>query len=434
MCFFKKKIFCTAAFSIILLSGCDSGAGEHTSEIASIEKIDISEAGENFNNDIEKLKTSDFDNISFKDLIVYSFPEFPENGAVHVMDILPEESPSADDLYDFMCEKIDELMPGRFTDEQKEYGIRFADAGLFHEDAEELQFVHPTLQEYKDNHLESEYPWLLFESKEYCFEVVRGWFRGYNGGAAAKRGDSDKLLYSYTLTGTYGDIIYYTADMNSQKSFELSDGSLSIARASDFVNNYLETQKLSMNESKIKYCTDGVKVIDMHNGKYGYAFTIVGKYDGMKIDTLDMREAESWGGYIQNTTNEATHSGRFGLTKSDEPDYFNLLNTYNIAEKETHTSIIPLNKAVEIASDYLTAGIKFKAKNVTAVYKEFSAKKDYESSEAHDNREITARPCWKFTLRPTTGNTNLLYHVYVDMLTGKADVIVQDIREGLEFD
>lgn len=427
MCFFKKMIFYTAAFSVILLSGCDSGAAKHTSEITeSFEKIGISEAGENFNNDVEKLKASDFDNISFKDLSVYSFPEFPENGAVHVMDILPGESPSADEMYDFMCEKIDELMPGRFTDEQKMFGIRLADGGGFHEDAEEKQFRHATLKEYKDNHLETEHPWVLFQSKEYSFEVTDGWFRGYNSGAAAKRGDCDDLLYSYTLTGTYGDIVYYTLDMNSQKSFELSDGSLRIDQASDYVNNYLETQKLSMKESDIKYCTDGVKVIDMHNGQYGYVFSIVGKYDGMKFDTLDMRNSEAGAGYTQNTTNEATRSGNFGLTKSGEPDYFNLLNIYNVAEKETYTSIIPLNKAAEIASDYLTSGIKFKAENVTAVYKEFSAYSEI-GSEEHRNREITVRPCWKFLLCPTTGNTNLLYHIYVDMLTGKTDVIVQDV-------
>lgn len=224
------------------------------------------------------------------------------------MNVLPWESPSADEQYNFMCEKIDELMPGRFTDEQKAFGIRLADGGQFHPDAEDIRFRHPTLREYKDNHLETNEPWLIFQDKDYCFEVVDSWFRGYNGGAFARNIGYNKQLYSYSLTGAYSDIVYYTLDMNSQKSFELSDGSISIEEASDFADNYLASQKLSMKESKIKYCTDGVKVIDIYNGKYGYAFSIVAKYDGMKIDTLDMRESDAGAGYTQNTTNESTRA------------------------------------------------------------------------------------------------------------------------------
>lgn len=432
---FKKTMLIFGVAFIALLSGCESNdATEQASDVlVDITKISISEVKESFNDEIIKMKENRFDNISFEDLKIYSFPEMD---AVHILNVVHTQSPSADELYHFMCEKIDEFMPGKYTDEQKMNGIRFVDGGIFHENAELKSFIFPNIQEYKENHLESGHPWLIFDDKNHYFDVVYGWLRAFNGGAAAERNDYDDTLATYSLTGVYNDIVFYTADMNSEKAFPLSGGDLKINQAKAFVDDFLKNQQLSINNSNITFCSDGVKVIDMGNGKYGYVFSVVGKYDGMKFNGLDMRESEVMVSFSTNTTNEAVRPGSVCLTEVGKVDYYNLVNVYDVIEEETYSSIISLSKAAEFTSNYLTSGIKFKAKSVTAVYKEFSdlSYTEYNDAESYNNRAIHARPCWRFTLQPKTGNTNLLYHVFVDMLTGEINLLVQTVQEGLEYD
>ncbi len=432
---FKKWMLAFGAAFTALLSGCESNnATEHTSDVLiNTERISISEVKESFNDEIIKIKEGSFDNISFEDLRIYSFPEINE---VHLLNVVNTQNSTTDELYHFMCEKIDELMPGKYTDEQKMNGIRFVDGGIFNESAELKSFIFPNIQEYKENNLESGQPWLIFDDKDHYFDVAYGWLRAFNSGAAAERNDYNDTLATYSLTSVYNDIAFYTADMDSERDFHLSNGNLKINQAKAFVDDYLENQQLSISKSNVTFCSDGVKVIDMKNGNYGYAFSVVGKYDGMKFNELDMRESEAMVSFSTNTTNEAVRPGSVCLTEVGKVDYYNLVNVYDVIEKETYTSIIPLNKAAELTSNYLTSGIKFKAKSVTAVYKEFSDTpySEYDDAESYNNREINAHPCWRFTLQPITGNTNLLYHVFVDMLTGETDLLIQIVQMGLEYD
>lgn len=427
----KKTILVFGLAFLTLLSGCKSKSASDIS--TDIEKISISEVRESFSDDIMKIKKSNFDNISFENLSIYSFPEI---NTVHLLNVVNTQNSSTDELYNFMCEKIDELMPGKYTDEQKMNGIRFVDGGIFHEDAEVKSFIFPNIQEYKENSLESGQPWLIFDGEDHYFDVAFGWLRAFNSGAAAERSDYDDTLATYSLTSVYNDIVFYTADMNSEKAFKLSGGNLKINQAAAFVDDFFEKQKLSINNSNITFCSDGVKVIDMENGRYGYVFSVVGKYNGMKFNGLDMRESEAMVCYNTDTTNEAVRAGSICITEVGKVDYYNLVNVYDVIEEETYTSIISLNKAAEITSNYLTPGIKFKAKSVTAVYKEFSdiSYSEYNDIESYMNREINVRPCWRFTLQPTTGNTNLLYHVFVDMLTGETNLLIQTVQKGLEYD
>lgn len=418
-----KKALIFGAVIPFFLSGCENNSSKKNSEILT-ELTDISKVGESFDDEIEKLKESEFDNISFADLNVYSFPEID---AVYSLNVVQNSNGTADELYKFMCEKIDELMPDKYTDEQKLNEICFVDCGYFDENARQF----PNYRQYKENGLETETPWLLFDVKENYFDVVNDGLRVYNSGAAVKRGDNDrKTLDYYYLTGKY-DVVLYTEDMGQEKSFELQGGELSIDQAREFADNYLENERLFLYDRGINFCTDGVKVLDMKNGKYGYVFSIVGKYKGMKFSGADARNSETGITFVTNSTNEIGRPGTFCVTEKGKVDYFDLVMIYDAVEEETYTSIVPLNKAAELASESLTPGISFSAERITAVYKEFSNKPSngYSDPQEYSDRSIFARPCWRFTLRPTTGNTDRLYFVFVDMITGKVDYLTQNFPE-----
>ncbi|MBD5383510.1 MAG: hypothetical protein HDR72_00740 [Ruminococcaceae bacterium] len=127
------------------------------------------------------------------------------------------------------------------------------------------------------------------------------------------------------------------------------------------------------------------------------------------------------------------------MYEADKITRYRMLSPFaisDITETNAHGSVIPFEGAAGIVSEHLTDKIKFKALSASVVYKRFSAKERSQYSEDDDytHRKITVRPCWKFVLKPITGDTDKLYYVFVDMITGNIYTTVQRTESEIEYD
>lgn len=426
-----RKTLGTLGLSVLILfTGCagkgtlgqltESTVNSDTgNEDTQIGLVPITELKESFEEKANQIKARSFDNINFEGAY-FSFPEADEIYALKY--VKSEFTLSRDEAYDYMCRRIDEFLPGRYSDQEKR---------------EEIEFFEFTL--------DTENPGTLLSNENSYVEVFCGMLRGFDRGDLAKHGRYEedipqeyidkvgeayfKELHRFDPVSGY-PTVFYTEDLQSKQTFHLASGDISIAEAADFTEKFVSETEISMRDIPFKMTLHSVYVLDIGEGCFAFYFTVVPQYKQMNYDCAQI-DGSSFGiSPISNTTNEINIAGHAVMYEKDDICRYKpgmLPYYYDIVETDSRTSVIPLEKAAEIASEHLSWNMRFKVQSVSAVYKEFSDMDRMEcpDNETYNNRKITVRPCWKFLLRPTTGALNRYYHVYVDMLTGNVDTFVQ---------
>lgn len=443
----QPKIVLLALSALLLLTGCaDKGALGKTSavggdselnsenEVSGAGLVPIAEIKETFGEETAKIKAGNFDNINFENA-AFSFPEVGEVCALEYVKTKSALSP--DEAYDYMCRRIEEFFPGMYSDEEKASEIVFTDRNVL-KDGEEHLDRFPTFQEYKEMGLETEFPSASLSNDRVALEFVGGQLLNYANGDLEKREGYSAFDFRWELSGGVRvgrfdamaayPTVYRTDDLESGEMFHLASGDVSIAEAAEFTQNYLSGLEVSMREIPFTLALQSVYVLDVGDGCRAFYFTIVPEYKGMRYDSAVI-DGSSYGiSPVSNTTNEFRVAGNAVMYEKDKISrvHPNILTYYyDISEVSSHTSVISLEKAAELASKHLSGSMRFKAESVSAIYKEISEKEiyGYSDEEIRDSRP-TVRPCWKFLLQPTT-EPKKYFHVYVDMLTGDVYTFVQ---------
>lgn len=422
-------------------SGFNSEKNENSNVGAEIELMPITEVKETFAEESEKLKNRKFDNINFENAY-FSFPDASEVCTLEYKKTDFTWSP--DEAYDYMCRRIDELFPGKYSAEEKANEIRFCDSEWISE--ERFPNNVPTLKQYKEMNLVTEHPETII-ANEWCYiEILNGILRGYDQGILKERGGYDlealtslETGYGYGYKGNYRidmfdvmiayPIVLRTDDLESEEIFHLVSGDISIAEAVKSANKYLSNLEISPRDLPYKPSVQSVIVLDIGDGCFAFCFAVVPEYKQIMYDCAKIDAHTNGISSISDTTNETRLAGHAVMYEKDKIcrcRLGDLLFYYDVMETNSQTSVIPLEKAAELASNHLTWNMRFKAQGVSVVYKEISDKDhhQYPDNKALENRKITVRPCWKFYLRPTI-EPQKLFHVYVDMLTGDVYTFVQ---------
>ncbi len=434
---------------LLLLTGCARGGtvsrsttesfnnGGVTNENPLIEVIPIASAQDSFSEDSDALKTQTFDNMSFAD----AYLTFPQLDKVHILEYnITDFDISPDDAYNYMCKRLDELFPGMFNDEEKAKEIRFCnlkgeEKPTFDEykviDEKKYRSIltaHPSTQ----INLESD------KSKECCLYIMNGVLERYDNGYLAKRCGYDRPVSSFNILEEF-HVVYRTENLESERIFHLESGDISIAEAVRAAEKQLSEFEYSERELPVKLRVHNVNVVDIGDECYAFCFGIVPEYKGLKFNCM-LPDNSVYGFWIiSNTTNTLDVCGEEIMCETDKICRFrqhNIAAMYDFVERGSSTSIVPLKNAAEITSEYLTQGIKFNVLSVSAAYKTFSEKdiKDFANYDDYEKRLITVKPCWRFVLQPLTGNTNRLYYIFVDMITGEAYSTVQQMESEVEYD
>lgn len=446
-----KKNICTSSLAILLLlTGC-AGKGslspEDTSkknvaasENSEIELISIKSVQDSFSEISNALKAQTFDNISFADAY-FTFPQIDEADVFEYnmtnFDILP------DDAYDYMCKRLDELFPKMYSDEEKTDEIRFTDVDI--EPDENGEYNYPTLEQYKEmeekNHLYilTNHPTTTIDDKqERSLYIMNGVLQEYDNGYLARLSGRERDLRGFNILDEFS-VIYRTENLENERIFHLESGDISIAEAVKSAEKQISEFELSERELPFKIRIENVNVMDIGNDCCAFYFGIVQEYKGMKYNCM-LPDDTVWGfSTIDDNTHERQACGEAIMCNADEICRFRIMTEsafYDITNRNSSKSIVPLENAAKTASEYMTVGTKFNALSVSAVYKTFSEKDmdDFTDHDDYQRRIIIVKPCWRFVLQPLTGSTSRLYYIFVDMLTGQPYRTVQMMESEVEYD
>lgn len=386
-----KKIAAAICFSVIIISGCNSHTG--------LKFKPVSEIRENFSRTVEGLRASEFDNLDFSNT-EFGFPEIDSISELSLGDF---SGKSAQEIYDFFSMSLDALVPGKFTEEQKLYEIRFTDGGRDPESSSFYDF--PTIKEYKL----TDYPFPNFITDDCFMDMQFGVLRWFDNADLMRYCGEDGTPIMRTMITDKRHAKDFVTDMSSTDKYELTDGEISVKDAADFVNNYLETMNFSPYELSARKKVVAVNVVDIGGGKYGYNFIITPVYKNVLFDYPEM-ERSSGARLVENDYDKRSYDvlpGQIDMIEAGNIYHF-ILPAYNRSIEETakYTSIITLENAAEIVSEFYSQSMRFTVKRVQAVYLPYENK---------------AEPCWKFLL----SNGGSLYNTFVNMLTGEVYVYIQ---------
>lgn len=443
----------------VLLTGCadrdragkETGSGKET-EIRE-DLVPLAAVGETFDAEADKLKGREFDNLNFADAY-FSFTEADEVYSFAYEDEVADLAYSPDEAYDYLCGWVDELFPGMYNEEQKAHEIRFIDAepGEGYEDFlkkrekdphsvenEITTYFYPTLEQYKKGDHVTDCPNPEINNNDCYIELLDGALWGYDKGELAKRSGYDGALWRFDTLETF-PVVYRTEDLGSQKTYHLESGDISIADAVRSADECLAGLELSFRELPFRPSVQSVNVLDIGDGCFAFLFGIVTEFEGMKFQSLALDNSYYSVTVISDQTNSTNIQGRALMYEAGQLDRYGMVSPFfysDITQTDSYSSVMPLEKAAEAASDYLTDGMHFNVLGVSAGYKQF-AEKDIAQYKKGEVKKMTIRPCWRFLLKPTADPTDRLYYVFVDMVTGETYTVVQqmesDVEYGVEYD
>lgn len=253
---------CIAKFYILglvvplLISGC-SDNGKTQAELSPIPEV-----RESFVEESNKLKSQTFDNLNFENTY-FSFPDVNEVYSFEYK--ITDFDISADDAYDYMCRRTDELFHGMFSNEEKVKEIKFYDVGTTE---------YPTLEQYKALE-EKNYPYILSNhpttgikrGNECLLRVLNGVLWSYDDGTLARLNGFTGNLGSFDALSKF-PVIYRTENIESEKVFHLLDGDISIADAVNSAEKLLLELNLSERELPFKMRIRNVNVLDIGSMLY----------------------------------------------------------------------------------------------------------------------------------------------------------------------
>ena len=402
--------------SMMIIPGCDFDTGDYSntdSDTGDYSDIDsdtgfdsdngwdfkpISEIRENFPKTVEELKTREFDNLDFSNAD-FSFPEIDN---IYELSLDAFLGKSAQEIYDFFSASLETLMPGKYSEEMKMNTIFFWDG-------ENPDGTYQTIKDYKPTG-DPVFPNPCFKTEDCYFEFRQGVLRWFDNAELMRyRGEEGAPIMPTMLTDSE-QLKHFITDLNSTDKFELIDGEISVKDAVEFVDNYLATMNFSPYELSALTKTVAVSVLDIGNGKYGYNFITTPEYKNVLFDHYEVQ-----GGNVVTTIENDYDDGRYdsmpgqiGMIETNK--IYNFVEpAYNrsITETANYTSIITLENAAEIVTEFYSPTMNFDVKRVQVVYL------------AHWK---SASPCWKFLME----SNDLLYSTFVDMGSGEVYVYIQE--------
>ncbi|MCH5196435.1 MAG: hypothetical protein J1F28_06960 [Oscillospiraceae bacterium] len=397
-------VLSSAIAAALLLAGCDGG------ENRLIKRAEISEVRENFEKDCESLKNKSYENLNFKDAS-FSFADIDEVSELTLTKLIGK---SADEMYEYLCGMIDELTDNYYTDEEKKKEIRFVDADL--DNGLPFPYNCPTLDEYK-NGLETDDPLPCLNTEDYSISILRGVLYGFDNGALIDYDNSRRTsgMYGYQMLGSYtgNSAVFFTDDLSCTDTYRLVDGEISIADAAKFAQDYLDNLKFTPYDGNIpKPRIVAVNVADIGEGCYGYNFITTVEYKGVNFDYRFKEGKNTYSGHVvQNDYDDRSYYSEVGyidMIETDKIHHFVMIaHGFDVTEGKPQTSIVTLESAADLLSEFLSGAMMFTAREISVVWLETSS--NGVSLVEH------AYPCWKF--RMSAGGA--MYDVFVNMVTGE---------------
>ena len=391
-----KKISVNETYSK-MSRGFDAGI---YSENLNESRIPISQCKEIYSDEVKDVQSKDFGKIDFSSAVFGSFEEL-ESVTVLTQNIY--DAMSVEDGIQAFENEIKKLHLEKTVDLKKELRDSGSEVAENPDDqGEPYPYYRPSVFENKDKF--SSAAFFFIATPDVAIQMNGLGFYSFSDATIPKYLDNQvsPALDAFGVSFEEAEVVEsgIFSDLKD-KSYELLNGSITIAESADCVLKYFQegtplaiADDISLEIEKVTV----YKVKDI----YAYAFDITRKYKGISFSYASAGNYSSPRMMAHDTKQVFTITG----------DSVNAYWGTNPAKKmkssiEEQTSILSMEQAAYIADTAL-------AKNVQAVIS--SVDFQYVSLYLTDNDGATF-PCWKFSGKSTRDNRNI--NIYVDALTGE---------------
>lgn len=421
----KKTLCIICAAMTIILAGCEkrgslSGANSPASENAgSVELMKLTELNKELLTQIEKVKTTEYPNITVAENFTAAVPNVDEMYNL----TLTAKNPSFEEKIAKFNAVFDEAFAGIYSASDKDALIHVSSADKnLGEYLSESSLLKNHLDELANGSIS--FSELYVDTPEGYLSMLGfgGGINGLNLGGALKRAEPEKNHSSAAMTFAtkYFDVAASYLDVQSEDTYALLDKEVSVKDAVRTVKEMISDKGFGWGGALTPEVCQ-VKVLDIGEGKFGYSFSLTPAYKGVAFDAYEMLSDAKMS--IHKTKlgqNYKLYPMNVFMMESNKIDQLcGGKGEYDVRENEVYESVIPLNTAVKILSDSFSEQIVFSLSRADLLYAKFSL-------DENDNSEnnLAAVPIWKFRCRNTLDN--LKYVVYVNAIDGSVNYYACD--------
>lgn len=386
--------------------------------VENLELQKISELRADLDRQIENVRNADYDNLHMLENCTVTIPE---TDVLYELELTQKEY-TWQELYD----RFDRVFDANFGDIYKDEDKAELYYAMAQEDewSEEHGYEHITLAERRERFAGGELtPYTLEVTTDKAHLEMHCRFGGGYGIAylfhdgvknranLSNSGAVYSSLYSYRAERLF-NTVKEAADVNSDDRYELLDGEISVSEAAGEVTRILNEYGCTWG-GDLELGIYEYRVYDIGGGKYGLEFDLAPFYKGVMLDSDEAFPSPS-DGYNWLSHDYSLYRARVLMIESGKIESFTALSggdgEYGVAELGEYDSVIPLEKAVEIASEKFGAGLNLQLGSAELRYS-----KAYDKGEGRTIQG--AFPVWKLTLESSTDGRN--YITYINAATGE---------------
>lgn len=434
----KKIISAICASALILtLSGCSKKdtlqIGGATPQSAfdtpaipvdnpeDLELQKISELRGDIDRQVENIKNADYKNLHVLDNFTVTIPE---TDVLYELELTQKEY-TWQEYYDAFDRAFDANFGDIYTEADKAelyYAIAAED-----ERSEEYGIKLIPLAERRDKFESGELhmQYLYVSTDKAYFEMWFerrgiGVYRMYHDGVKKRANfESDDDYYKY-LSSIHVERLFKavkeTFDVDCDDRYELLDGEVSVNEAAEWVTQAVKEYGYTLG-GDLEPRIYEYRVFDLKDGKYGLEFEFAPFYKGVMLDCGDViYETYSMGHpddlnrlnheyYLEPAEALMFESGKI-------ENFYGGNGAHNVAELEEYDSVIPLDKAVEIAAEKFGWGMNLALGSADLCYSETYFKDEEQTVKG-------AFPVWKLKLANSMDGWK--YITYINATTGEME-------------
>ena len=215
-------------------------------------------------------------------------------------------------------------------------------------------------------------------------------------------------LEDYDPEGYLEYVATYPTD--STESYPLLNGEISICKAVEFFEDYINSIPYPANTNANIRVVE-VDVYKITQNAYGYWFLTTIEYEGVCFD--QMRYVQ----YSNPSIDYAKHLNYAFMAETNDVDVFHGdYRNLNIESKKSYETIIPLKNALKIFNKWMSGEVVFDIKRIELVNVQ-KTKKDENGYIDIVKPEEYISPTWKITLYNPNNDYN--YFCYIDARDGE---------------
>lgn len=389
----KKKVLLIMVALPFILSGCKRSGGEKL--------ISISEVYDTLDEEVEKIKNTEYENLSMEHLKNVAFPKIEECAQLELIYLNENDAQS---FYDMLLAAAQQWYPDLSEEElNKKTVCCFLNEESAMNNGEE-ESVQISLADFMNAQEEYSLENLSYGSLKYEHgNMVTTTNHVFNMQRYITRDldtDSEIISSIYMMDEYHEAAATYKWYEFSDDTYALSNGEINIADAAAFIEDYM-TNGLPFEQGEQLECDVAeISAYEIRDGLYGLQASLRWRYNEMPFDYWYMgTRVNSFSSYRGNTCVA-------GMVETDDLDYFFAWSAaFQVKETGTTKKILPLSTVMQHVSDAFAGQMDLDIREISFVY-------------ATDEEITKATPVWCIVAQNVTEGMTL--KIYVEPVSGES--------------